>query len=190
MKLFPLWSVRSALIPSSINSFLIEASQVISPGNEQALFKNRSKFDLIVIYDDESTTFGGADSPMSALFRAIFENEFHRPLKRPPMILVGGLAAWKKEVDDENVLRRLPSTPTVGSFVSSGSFSANNTGPSSVRSSGTDGPITRTSSPSISSIRSVEERYPPLDKIMPQSTGYVAYARCLHSMLTVLTQWV
>jgi hypothetical protein len=46
---------------------------------------------------------------MSALFRAIFENEFHRPLKRPPMLLVGGLAAWKKEVDDENVLRRLPS---------------------------------------------------------------------------------
>jgi hypothetical protein len=31
---------------------------------------------------------------MSALFRAIFENEFHRPLKRPPMLLVGGLAAW------------------------------------------------------------------------------------------------
>ena len=127
---------------------------------------------------------------MSSLFRAIYENEFHRPLKRPPMLLVGGLAAWKKEVDDENVLRRLPSTPTVGSFVSSGSFSANNTGPSSVRSSGTDGPIARSSSPSVSSIRSVEERYPPLDKIMPQNTGYVAHANCLHLTLMVLSQWV
>lgn len=127
---------------------------------------------------------------MSALFRAIFENEFHRPLKRPPMLLVGGLTAWKKEVDDENVLRRLPSTPTVGSFVGSGSFSANNTGPSSVRSSGTDGPIARSSSPSVSSIRSVEERYPPLDKIMPQSTGYVAQSNYLHLVLMVLFQWV
>jgi ubiquitin carboxyl-terminal hydrolase 8 len=172
------------LISLSINSFQIEASQVISPGNEQALFKNRSKFDVIVIYDDESTSYGGTDSPLSTLFRAIFENEFHRPLKRPPMLLVGGLVAWKKEVDDENVLRRLPSTPTVGSFV--GSFSANNTGPSSVRSSGTDGPIARSSSPSISSIRSVEERYPPLDKIMPQPTGYAEYADHLHLTLMAI----
>lgn len=122
---------------------------------------------------------------MSALFRAIFENEFHRPLKRPPMLLVGGLAAWKKEVDDENVLRRLPSTPTVGSFVGSGSFSTNNTGSSSVRSNGVDGLIARSSSPSVSSIRSVEERYPPLDKIMPQPTGYVAYAHRSHSILII-----
>jgi ubiquitin carboxyl-terminal hydrolase 8 len=54
------------------------------------------------MYDAASTS---PSPPISSLVRAIFETEFIHSLKRPPVLLVGGLEAWKREVGDQDVVR-------------------------------------------------------------------------------------
>src|SRR5882762_3028666 len=75
----------------------IEDSLTIAPRDEWVLFCNRDKFDLVTIYDGSSETFGVQDSPTASLVRAIYENEFRKYLKNLPVLMVGGLEAWKRE---------------------------------------------------------------------------------------------
>lgn len=74
----------------------------VAPRDEGVLFKNRDKFDLIAIYDDSSKTFEPA--PLSSLVRAIYELAFRRILKRIPVLIVGGIEAWKREIGNEGVV--------------------------------------------------------------------------------------
>ncbi|KAJ7367218.1 hypothetical protein DFH08DRAFT_645928, partial [Mycena albidolilacea] len=69
-----------------------------APTNETTMFKNRDKFDLIVVYDQSSQTLGGPNTPMSVLLRLISKTAFTKLLKRMPMALVGGFDAWRREV--------------------------------------------------------------------------------------------
>jgi hypothetical protein len=137
---------------------------VISPPTEQVLFKNRSRFDLIIMYDERSTSLGSVSSPISALSRSIFENEFHRPLKRPPMLLLGGLKAWKETVGEDGILKRVSPSSSAGSLPTNGhAIAPNQTGSS-------------TSGTSVSEEETflydrAEIKYPPADKIQPQNTG-------------------
>src|SRR6266478_6101707 len=78
---------------------------VIAPKQEQGLFMNRDKFDLVAVYDQNSATFGELNSPLNILIRAIMETAFRRILKRAPMMLVGGLDEWKKKVGDFELTR-------------------------------------------------------------------------------------
>ncbi|KAG8883887.1 ubiquitin-specific protease doa4 [Tulasnella sp. 331] len=84
------------LMRTGIDAPGIESALVISPGNEERLFQNRDKFDMVVIYDSSSTSFSAPH--LAALNKAIYEREFYKKLSRPPILLVGGLAAWKKEL--------------------------------------------------------------------------------------------
>ena len=78
------------------------------------MFCNRDKFDLIAIYDDASETPGPSDAPLSKLERAIYETAFRKILKRVPVLLIGGLEAWKREFSQrELVVAEAPfSVPT------------------------------------------------------------------------------
>jgi ubiquitin carboxyl-terminal hydrolase 8 len=67
------------------------------------LFRNRDKFDIIAIYDEASKTPGSPDEPISSLIRAIYETAFRKALKRVPVLLIGGLEAWKREFGDEEL---------------------------------------------------------------------------------------
>ncbi|KAF7356423.1 Ubiquitin carboxyl-terminal hydrolase 4 [Mycena venus] len=78
----------------------LEDSMVNAPTNETTMFKNRDKFDLIVVYDQSSQTLGGQNAPMSILVRLISEQAFTKLLKRMPMMLVGGFDAWRKDVGE------------------------------------------------------------------------------------------
>ncbi|KAG5653604.1 hypothetical protein H0H81_011976 [Sphagnurus paluster] len=62
--------------------------------NDRSVFLNRDKFDLVVIYDNDSETFGPNDSPLAVLNRMIGEQSVQKLLKRQPMLLVGGFNAW------------------------------------------------------------------------------------------------
>ncbi|KAJ7931675.1 cysteine proteinase [Mycena leptocephala] len=72
----------------------LEDSMANAPTNETTMFKNRDKFDLIVVYDQSSQTLGSSTSPMSIL-------AFTKLLKRMPMMLVGGFDAWRRDIGEE-----------------------------------------------------------------------------------------
>ena len=65
---------------------------------------NRDKFSLVVVYDEQSTLFGSEKSPMSLLVRIIHELAFKKMLKRMPMLLVGGIEAWRREIGDSDIV--------------------------------------------------------------------------------------
>lgn len=87
---------------NSVTGEMIEDSLALAPRNERLLFENRDKFDLVVMYDADSESYGG---PFMALERAIYENAFRKMLKKMPVLLVGGLQAWKQEFGKEGVVR-------------------------------------------------------------------------------------
>lgn len=77
------------------------------------MFCNRDKFDLIAIYNDASETPGPPDAPLSRLIRAIYETAFRKMLKRVPVLLIGGLEAWKREFGvQELIVEQAPVAPT------------------------------------------------------------------------------
>ena len=81
---------------------------VIAPRQEASLFDNRDKFDLVAVYDGSSTSFGDINTPLSTLVRVINEQAFRKMLKRMPMILVGGIEAWKREVGETELMKGSP----------------------------------------------------------------------------------
>lgn len=88
----------------SVTGETIEDSLSVAPRDEWVLFCNRDKFDLIAIYDDASETPGPADAPLARLIRAIYETAFRKILKRVPVLLIGGLEAWKREFGDQELV--------------------------------------------------------------------------------------
>lgn len=98
----------------SLTGERLEDSLSVAPRQESALFLNRDKFDLLVIYDEDSESFGRPGSPLSLVVRVIFENEFRRVLKKPPVILVGGMRAWKAAFPSDVIKNEKQETYTNG----------------------------------------------------------------------------
>ena len=92
----------------SVTAETIENAMVIAPRQEASLFDNRDKFDLVTVYDGSSRSFGDANTPLSTLVRVISEQAFRKILKRMPMMLVGGIEAWKREVGETEIVRGIP----------------------------------------------------------------------------------
>jgi ubiquitin carboxyl-terminal hydrolase 8 len=78
---------------------------VIAPNNEYNLFMGRDKFDIVAVCDESSKSFGSTSTPLSTLLRLISEQAFKRMLKRMPMLVVGGVEAWKKDFGESEVAR-------------------------------------------------------------------------------------
>ena len=96
------------LTPRRINGEAIEDALHVAPRHELTLFLNRDKFDLIVIADKSSEAY--PENPaLQALVQAIYETAFKKCLRQAPMLLVGGLDAWKREFGDSEVDRGLSS---------------------------------------------------------------------------------
>ncbi|CAG8473776.1 11279_t:CDS:2 [Funneliformis mosseae] len=100
------------ILAEGISSIDLENNRLIlSPVKEQALFKDRDKFDLIVLHDKDSTYYpstGKFNSPsaigrgniLSRLKSAIYENDYQKKLRRMPVLLNGGFEAWKRLAGD------------------------------------------------------------------------------------------
>ncbi|PCH36402.1 cysteine proteinase [Wolfiporia cocos MD-104 SS10] len=112
------------LLRNEVTAESIENALVVSPTIEQSLFSNRDKFDLVAVYDDASESFGDANTPLSVLSRAIYEVVFRKNLKRPPVLLVGGLQAWKREFGEAEVARGAGSATATASVSVNGSGEA------------------------------------------------------------------
>ncbi|KAI0339681.1 cysteine proteinase [Trametopsis cervina] len=92
----------SVLLRENVSAEAIENSLAVAPRQESILFSNRDKFDLVAVYDESSTSFN--DSPaLKALMGQIYEVAFKKILKNIPMVLVGGLGAWKAQFPNDVV---------------------------------------------------------------------------------------
>lgn len=91
--------------PISLTSDKLEESMVIAPKPEANLFMNRDKFDIVAVCDQDSKLFAADKSPLSILVEVISEQAFKKMLKRMPMLVVGGFAAWKKEFGEDGLAR-------------------------------------------------------------------------------------
>ncbi|EGN91818.1 hypothetical protein SERLA73DRAFT_66796 [Serpula lacrymans var. lacrymans S7.3] len=96
------------LTRASIDGSSLEDSLHVAPSNERVLFVNRDKFDLVAMYDESSELYDEAHGPLSSLVRVIYEKAFRKILRNTPMLLVGGLQAWKREVGSDEVVRGVP----------------------------------------------------------------------------------
>ncbi|CCO29921.1 ubiquitin carboxyl-terminal hydrolase 8 [Rhizoctonia solani AG-1 IB] len=112
----------------------LQEALVLSSKTERTLFERRNTFDLVVLTDASSTEFGDPSTPLNLLFRIIYETEFLKPLRRPPVFLQGGIKAWGDQVGEfkgEDVVvatstdagKKLARKPAVSNRPTSGSVS-------------------------------------------------------------------
>ncbi|EME49118.1 hypothetical protein DOTSEDRAFT_67997 [Dothistroma septosporum NZE10] len=88
---------------------------VLSPEEEQELFYNRDKFDLVVYYDDHtqsenyiSRPTSDAETRLQYLHEALYEFNHDKPLQRPPILLIGGISAWIDLMGNQALLMSPP----------------------------------------------------------------------------------
>lgn len=75
---------------------------IISPDEEQAMFERRHEYDVVVYYDDSTMntdfltkhTRTEDEVALKRLYDTLHEFNVEKPLKRPPILLKGGLDAW------------------------------------------------------------------------------------------------
>lgn len=75
---------------------------IISPDEEQAMFERRHEYDVVVYYDDSTinTDFltnhsrNDDEIALKRLYDTLHEFNLDKPLRRPPILLKGGLDAW------------------------------------------------------------------------------------------------
>ncbi|KAI9666132.1 MAG: ubiquitin-specific protease doa4 [Bathelium mastoideum] len=81
----------------------LQDSLVISPDAEQEMFDRRDQYDLVVYYDQRTITDEYLSNNMvkteteialRSLHDALFEFNQEKPLRRPPILLSGGVESW------------------------------------------------------------------------------------------------
>ena len=80
----------------------LEDRLVVSPESEELLFKRRDDFDLVVYYDQQTSSNHFLEGPphrssapaLRALHESLLDFNYNRKLQRPPAVLLGGLEAW------------------------------------------------------------------------------------------------
>ena len=99
----------------------LEDALVVGPREELTLLQNRDKFDLVVVYDQSSKSLDQhlagesstipSSNPLNILVKAIWNDSrapsspYVKTLKKAPVLLVGGMDAWKKEIGDIGIAR-------------------------------------------------------------------------------------
>ncbi len=95
----------TVLLRSQIDAQGLESALVVSPDNEEKAFNARAGFKFVVMYDDGSSSVSGRKE-LGALFKVMVEDVSGRKTTLPPMLLVGGLKEWKKELGTTGLIGR------------------------------------------------------------------------------------
>ena len=78
----------------------LEERLVLSPESEQDLFQKRDEYDIVVYYDQSTSSInylkGRPTGALRALYDTLVEFNHYKPLRdgRPPALLIGGIDAW------------------------------------------------------------------------------------------------
>ncbi|CEP08439.1 hypothetical protein, partial, partial [Parasitella parasitica] len=93
--------------PDSVTTMKIQESLSHNPEAEQTLFAERIKFDLIVYYDQNSTTVETAYKPAFNLRRVLLllESRGGQKMRHAPKMLAGGFDAWTAAVGERGIYR-------------------------------------------------------------------------------------
>ncbi|PLB37268.1 putative ubiquitin C-terminal hydrolase [Aspergillus candidus] len=96
--------IEPVALKENVSAEELEERLVVSPEHEQSLFERRNEFDLVVYYDQSTSSISylagspvGTTAPhLRALHDTLYEFNAYKPLKdgRPPALLLGGLDAW------------------------------------------------------------------------------------------------
>ncbi|KAJ2764054.1 ubiquitin-specific protease doa4, partial [Coemansia nantahalensis] len=94
-------SIDPAGLRAKCTSADIASSLALLPDDQQRWFRKRNEFDIVVYVSQKMRSFSDADSPerpaLEHLNSAIYHCEYEKPLRRPPLFLVGGFDAWVQE---------------------------------------------------------------------------------------------
>ncbi|KAL8715962.1 MAG: hypothetical protein Q9220_000629 [cf. Caloplaca sp. 1 TL-2023] len=94
--------IEPVSLRSGLSAEEMEESLVVSPAAELELFERRNEFDYVVYYDQQTKSDSFLTGPpnrtslfaMRALHDTLHEFNYYKPLRRPPLMLRGGLDAW------------------------------------------------------------------------------------------------
>ncbi|KAI9736570.1 MAG: ubiquitin-specific protease doa4 [Claussenomyces sp. TS43310] len=93
--------IEPIVLRREITAEEVGQSIILSPESEHRLFEKRHEFDVLVYYDQASTSDdqgtasqGGYKFALRDFGRAVYDYDFDQPMKRRPMLLIGGLDAW------------------------------------------------------------------------------------------------
>ncbi|MCJ1430918.1 ubiquitin-specific protease doa4 [Xylographa pallens] len=94
--------VEPLSLRSGISAEDLEERLVVSPESEEILFKHRDEYDLVVYYDLSTSNNHFLEGPLNissapalrALHECLYEFSHYKKLRRPPVVLLGGLEAW------------------------------------------------------------------------------------------------
>lgn len=105
------------ILKEGISCEEIEDKILISPYDEQINWSRRGEVDLVVIYDEESRKFDQDSSrtcnPKEALdierinilYSSLTERNHSSPLKNKPVILIGGMESWSRNLGEPCITR-------------------------------------------------------------------------------------
>lgn len=101
--------VEPLSLKAGLSAEELEERLVMSPESELSLLERRNEFDLVVYYDRKTSSTGFLTGPptgteadtLRALHDTLYEFNAYKPLRRPPVMLKGGLVAWADLVGDQ-----------------------------------------------------------------------------------------
>ncbi|KAM0723515.1 hypothetical protein Q7P37_000502 [Cladosporium fusiforme] len=95
-------------LQSGMSAEQVLDSLILSPETEQEMFNNRHLFDLVVYYDNDTQSDSYLINPtnerqtkLQNLHEALHEFNQEKPLRQPPMLLIGGIDAWSDLVGQQ-----------------------------------------------------------------------------------------
>ena len=94
--------VEPLSLRAGISAEDLEDRLVVSPESEEILFKQRDEYDLVVYYDASTSNNHFLEGPLNistapalrALHECLYTFSHYKKLRRPPVVLLGGLDAW------------------------------------------------------------------------------------------------
>ncbi|KOS19930.1 Ubiquitin carboxyl-terminal hydrolase 5 [Escovopsis weberi] len=89
----------SILMRDGITADDITESLVLSPSKEQMHFEKRSTYELVVLYNKDSTAISRSprnpdETAVASIHRALVDLSYGHELRNPPKLLQGGIDAW------------------------------------------------------------------------------------------------
>ncbi|KAI8321865.1 hypothetical protein GQ54DRAFT_297726 [Martensiomyces pterosporus] len=86
----------------------VEASLLLVSEDQQEWFRQRGQFDLVVYVSESARSFSDSSNSqvraLSSLNSAIYHYEVDKPLRHPPLFLIGGFDAWQRIMGIEKCL--------------------------------------------------------------------------------------